>query len=129
MNRVRAMILLFALLGGTGAAVAQAACSSSQACCTGGMCPIHRSRINLRGKSHCDGMQNSGCLCTVDSSTAIRHVIGGPSATHAAILQPGGATPSPDDSCIVASGSPTRIASGYILFSEQPPRHADQNNS
>jgi hypothetical protein len=130
MNRVRGMILLFALLAGTGAALAQAACRSSRACCASGTCPLHKDRTGLEGKSHCDGVRGSGCACSIESSATANDILRVRGAIPpAAIMHPRDVMPSPDDSYIAATGSPTRIASGFVSSPELPPQYAGQNNS
>jgi hypothetical protein len=129
MNRVRAMMLLFALLVGTAAAVAQAVSSSSLACCAGKMCPIHKVHTGIQEKSHCGGVRSSDCPCSMDSSAANENAVEGPITTHAAIFQFRGALAVPKSSRIDTTELPTRIASGYVDSSEQPPRYLNQNNS
>jgi hypothetical protein len=129
MDRIRAMILLFALLGGTGAAVAQAAFNSSLECCTGGMCPVHMGHTKPLGKSQCDGMRTSDCPCSMDSSAANGNKMGGLTATDTATLQRRGAMEGPKSSRSAPREFPTRIPSGYIFSSEYPPRVPVQDNS
>ena len=129
MNRVRAMMLLFALLGGTGAAVVQTVSSSSLACCAGEMCPAHKVHTGTQEKSHCEGVRSSDCPFSMDSSAANENAVGGPITTHAAIFQFRTALAEPKSSRINTAELPTRIASGYVASSEQPPRYPNQNNS
>src|ERR1700690_2884275 len=129
MSRVRAMILLFALLCGTGAAVAQTASGSSIKCCTGGMCPVHMRHAELQGKSHGGGMRSSGCPCSIDTSAANEHRIGGTTATHTATLQRRSTMAALKSSRNAPGEFSIRIRSGYDFSSEHPPRVADQDNS
>ena len=129
MIRVRAMTLLFALLGGAGAAMALAAYNPLAACCPGVMCPLHKNHTRLPGKSHCGGVRSSDCACSIDSSAAGGDVRGGATATHAAVLQSQTSLTAPKHSRITASEIRIRTAYGYVVSSELPPRLPNQNNS
>jgi hypothetical protein len=129
MNRVRALILLFALLGSTAAAIAHAAGSSQQACCSGEMCPVHRDHEGTHEKSHGDDNRGSDCLCGLDGSAPNANAVGVAIATHVAILQTRGAVLAPRKSRTLPLDFPSEIASGYALMLFQPPRSPSQRDS
>ena len=122
MNRVRAMILLLALLGGTGAAVAQAASSSSLGCCAGEMCPVNKVHSDIHAKSPCGSVRSSDCPCSMDSSAAKGSAMRGPITSQAAILQFPGVLAEPKNSRLAATEFTAGISTGYAVSSEQPPR-------
>jgi hypothetical protein len=128
MSRVRALILLFALLGNTAAAIAHAAGSSQQACCSGEICPVHKDRPGSQEKSHEDGRRGPDCLCGLDGSAANANAVGVAIAAHTAILQTQGVLPVPRKSDTLSLDFSTEIASGYALLLDQPPRSPGQRN-
>lgn len=132
MDRFRALTLLFALLGSTGAAVAQAACSPALSCCSGGMCPVHQARAGRTGslaKSQSDGMHRPDCSYSMNRTASNRFDSVGFPAVHQAVLQALGFLAMLKDLRIATRNPSFDVSPGFAPSAEQPPRFPGQSYS
>jgi hypothetical protein len=121
MCRVRAFILLFALLAGTGSALAQATQGQVLTCCADNMCPLHSHRAmhtTPQEKSANDGVPGFVCNCSSNSESQKVTLPVLPEV----VLEFRQVLPALRDSRFDASAIFEPASPGFVLFPEQPPR-------